>query len=77
MFNRRLKQGQCHDIPFLGWREFAPDYFGLFRDQKEVYKSINMTLPSFLFSVFEPLGDKKPVFKQDVEIKDGRLEYVK
>ena len=56
-----------------------PDYFGHFRDQKEVYKSINMTLPSFLFSVFEPSGDKKPkpVFKQDVEIKNGRLEYVK
>lgn len=77
MFNRRLNQGQCHDIPFLGWREFAPDYFGDFRDQTKVDKSINMILPSFLFSVFEPSGDKKPVFKQDVEIKDGRLEYVK
>ncbi len=77
IFNRRLKQGQCHDIPFLGWREFAPDYFGNFRDQTEVDKSINVILPSFLFSVFEPSGDKKPVFKQDVEIKDGRLEYVK
>ena len=32
---------------------------------------------SFLFSVFELSGNKKPVFKQDVEIKDGRLEYVK
>jgi CRISPR-associated protein Cas5d len=77
IFNRRLKQGQCHDIPFLGWREFAPDYFGHFRDQTEVDKSINMMLPSFLFSVFEPSGDKKPVFKQDLEIKNGRLEYVK
>jgi len=77
IFNRRLKLGQCHDIPFLGWREFTPDYFGNFRDQTEVKKSINMILPSFLFSVFELSGDKKPVFKQDVEIKDGRLEYVK
>jgi len=42
-----------------------------------VDKSINVILPSFLFSVFEASGDKKPVFKQDVEIKDGRLEYVK
>ena len=77
MFNRRLKQGQCHDIPFLGWREFTPDYFGNFRDQTEVDKSINVILPSFLFSVFELSGDKKPVFKQDVDIKNGRLEYVK
>lgn len=77
IFNRRLRQGQCYDIPFLGWREFTPNYFGPFRDQKEVDESINMTLPSFLFSVFEPSGNKKPVFKQDVEIKNGRLEYVK
>jgi len=77
IFNRRLKQGQCHDIPFLGWREFTPDYFGDFRDQTEVDKSINMILPSFLFSVFEPSGDKETVFKQDVEIMKGRLEYVK
>jgi CRISPR-associated protein Cas5d len=77
MFNRRLKQGQCHDIPFLGWREFTPDYFGHFRDQTKVNEDVNMTLPSFLFSVFDLSGSKKPVFKQDIEIKSGRLEYVK
>lgn len=77
MFNRRLKQGQCHDIPFLGWREFAPDYFGHFRDQTKVDESINMKLPSFLFSVFNMSGIKKPIFKQDAEIRSGRLEYVK
>ena len=77
MFNRRLKQGQGHDIPFLGWREFTPDYFGNFREQTKVDEDINMTLPSFLFSVFDLSGVKKPVFKQDVEIRSGRLEYVK
>ncbi len=77
MFNRRLKQGQCHDIPFLGWREFAPNYFGHFRDQTKVDEQINMKLPSFLFSVFDLSGIKKPIFKQDVEIRSGRLEYVK
>ena len=77
MFTRRLKQGQCHDIPFLGWREFTPDYFGDFREQTKVDEGINMTLPSFLFSVFELSGIKKPVFKQDVEIRSGRLRYVK
>lgn len=77
MFNRRLKQGQCHDIPFLGWREFTPDYFGHFRDQTKVDENVNMTLPSLLFSVFDLSGTKKPVFKQDVKIRSGRLEYVK
>jgi CRISPR-associated protein Cas5d len=77
MFNRRLKQGQCHDIPFLGWREFTPDYFGRFRDQTKVEECVNVTLPSFLFSVFDLSGIKKPIFKQDVEIRSGRLEYVK
>ncbi len=77
IFNRRLKRGQCHDIPFLGWREFAPDYFGDFREQTKVDDGINMTLPSLLLSVFEPSGVTKPVFKQDVEIRSGRLEYVK
>jgi len=77
MFNRRLNQGQCHDIPFLGWREFTPNYFGHFRDQTKVDETINITLPSFLFSVFDLSGIKKPVFKQDVEIRSGRLEYVK
>lgn len=77
IFNRRLRQGQCYDIPFLGWREFVPNYFGNFREDTKVEESINMTLPSFLFSVFETSGAKKPVFVQDVEIKNGRLEYVK
>lgn len=77
MFNRRLKQVQCHDIPFLGWCEFTPDYFGHFRDQAKVDDNVNMTLPNLLFSVFDLSGTKKPVFKQDVEIRSGRLEYVK
>lgn len=76
IFERRLRQGQCHDIPFLGWREFVPDYFGDFRDQTKVDGEINLTLPSFLFEVFEPSGKVKPLFKQDVKIKNGRLEYV-
>lgn len=77
IFNRRLKQGQYYDIPFLGWREFIPDYIGVFRDETRIEKSINMVLPTFLFSVFELTGSKNPKFKQNVEIKNGRLEYVK
>jgi len=75
IFNRRLERGQCHDIPFLGWREFVPDYMGPFRETTRVEESINLTLPSLLHSVFEPSGNKKPVYKPDVEIIKGRLNY--
>jgi CRISPR-associated protein Cas5d len=75
IFNRRLKRGQCHDIPFLGWREFVPDYFGSFRDKTKVEESINLILPSFLHSVFEPSGKRHPEYKQDKKIKNGGLEY--
>lgn len=76
IFNRRLERGQCHDIPFLGWREFVPDYVGPFRTTTRVEESINLILPSFLHIVFEPSGKKKPVFAQDTKIINGRLSYV-
>lgn len=79
IFNRRLKQGQCHDIPFLGWREFAPDYFGPFRESTRVEEH-KETLPSFLFDVFDSVGNIKPTYVPDEEnrtIINGRLKYVK
>jgi CRISPR-associated protein Cas5, N-terminal domain len=75
MFNRRLNQGQCHDTPFLGWREFAPDYFGHFRDKTKVQEGVNLTLPSFLHRVFEPSGERNPKYKQDKKIENGGLMY--
>jgi CRISPR-associated protein Cas5d len=75
IFNRRLKQGQCHDVPFLGWREFALDYYGPFRDTTKVEGSVNLTLPSLLHSVFEPSGYKNPKYKQDKKIENGGLVY--
>jgi CRISPR-associated protein Cas5d len=75
IFNRRLLRGQCHDIPFLGWREFAPDYVGPFRDKTKVEVSINLTLPSILHSVFKPSGKRNPEYKQDKKIEKGGLEY--
>ena len=76
IFNRRLERGQWHDIPFLGWREFIPDYIGPFRETTRVAERIDLVLPSFLHSVFEPSGNKKPVYKSDVHIRNGRLNYV-
>ncbi len=75
IFNRRLERGQWHDIPFLGWREFTPDYIGPFRETTRVEEGINLVLPSLLHSVFEPSGNKKPVYKSDMHIENGRLSY--
>ena len=75
MFYRRLEKGQWHDTPFLGWREFVPDYIGPFRETTQVQEDIKLDLPSFLFSVFEPSGDKQPVYKHDKKVQNGRLEY--
>lgn len=75
MFNRRLEKGQWHDTPFLGWREFVPDYIGPFRETTQVQEDVKLDLPSFLFSVFEPSGDKQPIYKHDKKVQNGRLEY--
>ena len=75
MFNRRMAKGQWHDTPFLGWREFTPDYIGVFRDATWVQEDINLNLPSFLFSVFTPTGERQPVYKPDAQVKNGRLIY--
>lgn len=75
MFNRRLEKGQWHDTPFLGWREFVPDYIGPFRVGSLVQEGITLSLPSFLVSVFEPSGNRQPVFKPDVKVRCGGLDY--
>lgn len=75
MFNRRLEKGQWHDTPFLGWREFVPDYIGPFRESTRVQEDISLELPSLLFSVFEPTGKRQPVYKSDVQVRNGRLFY--
>jgi CRISPR-associated protein Cas5d len=75
MFNRRLLKGQWHDTPFLGWREFVPDYIGPFREETRVQEGISLNLPSFLYSVFEPSGKKQPIFKPDARVENGRLFY--
>lgn len=77
IFNRRLKRGQSHYVPCLGWKEFAPDYVGAFRPETRVYADINMTLPSMLRQVF-PDGlscETRYVFDQEVPVRDGALGY--
>lgn len=77
IFNRRLKRGQCFSIPFLGWKEFAPDYVGTFRQATQVMRDINLRIPSMLRQVF-PNGlcsDLKYVFDSDVDIAQGVLTF--
>jgi CRISPR-associated protein Cas5d len=78
MFIRRLKKGQTYYTPVLGWKEFVPSYFGPLREGVTfVQKDINQIIPSLLHSVFDqPISGKyKPVFRQNVEIREGVLEY--
>jgi CRISPR-associated protein Cas5d len=77
MFNRRLKRGQCFSIPFLGWKEFAPDYVGSFRQTTQVMRDINLRIPSMLRQVF-PNGlhsELQYVYDNNVEITEGVLTF--
>ena len=75
MFQWRLKRGKCYQMPCLGWQEFTPSYFGEFREKNSVDESISISIPSMLFSVFDHNGEYRPIFRQNVEIAKGRLEY--
>ncbi len=79
MFNRRLAKGQSFHTPCLGWKEFVPSYFGPFRDDTGVEESVNFSIPSMLFSVWDrPVeGDLHPEFRQDVKVEKGVLVYAK
>lgn len=77
MFERRLKRGQCFSIPFLGWKEFAPLYFGKFRDATIVQSNINTVIPSMLREVFSDgyASNVSFSFDQNVAIQDGTLVF--
>lgn len=78
MFLRRLKKGQFFYTPVLGWKEFVPSYFGPLREGETfVQKEINQIIPSLLHTVFNrpAEGTYKPVFRQNVEIHEGVLQY--
>lgn len=78
IFNRRLRRGQSFSIPVLGWREFTPSYFGIFRPETQVCTDItDVSIPSMLREVF-PDGYQsayRAVYSQNLKIRDGRLEF--
>lgn len=78
VFERRLKRGQLFSTPYLGWKEFTPDYVGPFRSETKVCDDINLVIPSILKTCF-PGGrcsEWDPMFKQDVRLVKGVLSYV-
>lgn len=76
-FEKRLRNGRVFHVPCLGWKEFVPEYFGPLRSKTETNKSINEYIPSMLFSRFDQPRDGSPtaIFKQDVWIREGVLDY--
>jgi CRISPR-associated protein Cas5d len=77
MFERRLARGQWHSCPSMGWREFTPSYVGPLKPETNVEASLDLVIPSMLHSVFDqPVNGKvAPVFRQNVPIRNGVLEY--
>jgi len=79
IFERRLKQGQCFTMPFLGWKEFGPSYFGPFRESTGIQRDLNMVIPSMLREVF-PGGYatmREFSYDQHVKIDGGVMEFPK
>ncbi len=77
MFNRRLKRGQYFTVPFLGWKEFVPNYVGLFRDETTVQQDINLVISSMLKQIF-PHGLESQLdyrYFQNIKITDGILYF--
>jgi CRISPR-associated protein Cas5d len=76
-FKRRLGRGQSFYAPTLGWRDFAPDYFGPLREGTARDRSVSVSVPSLLRSVFDsPEGGRwGPVFDRDVEVREGLLRF--
>jgi CRISPR-associated protein Cas5d len=77
IFKRRLKRGQCFTLPFLGWKEFGPNYFGEFREGTKVQTDITVVIPSILREVFSGGFASKCTFTydQNVKIVAGAMEY--
>ncbi|MBI4962187.1 MAG: CRISPR-associated protein Cas5 [Desulfomonile tiedjei] len=79
VFARRLRRGQFFSTPFMGWKEFTPDYIGPFRENTDVCQDINLVIPSMLRTCF-PAGKRSeydPFYDQAVRIQGGVLRYVK
>jgi CRISPR-associated protein Cas5d len=79
IFQRRLKKGQCHKTPSLGWNEFVPSYWGEFRPVMEVDTDITINMVSVLKQTFDKSveGKYNPSFvqKEKAVITEGIFCY--
>lgn len=77
-FEFRLKHGQWHHTPFLGWKEFTPSELCPVRNDTHRDESADgISLPSLLHRTF-PRGQftrYQPQFRTDVVIRKGELDY--
>jgi len=80
LFRNRLERGQTFYTPCLGWKEFVPSYFGVFRERDErgekiePERSVNLVIPSLLHSMWDH-RKLNPTFKQDWQIVNGLMSY--
>lgn len=58
-FNRAVLHGRWFYTPCLGWKEFAPDYVGPFREETRVCETENHELPTMLRMVFDRMQNGK------------------
>lgn len=77
-FEFRLKQGQWHHTPFLGWKEFTPTELGPLRPDTRADESVDgISLPSLLHRTFRrgQFTQYRPQFRTDAVIRNGVLDY--
>lgn len=76
MFHRRIRQGGCFQTPALGWKEFTCSYWGAFRAEYEVDKSIDLTIGSMSVSPWDT-HEPRPArrFNQNVRVVKGVLTF--
>ncbi len=70
MLGRRLDGGQSRFPACLGWKEFAPTYFGKLRPETKRDESVRDTVEGFLIEVWRGRGEWAPRFST-VHIVDG------
>lgn len=78
LFRRRLRRGQLHRTPCLGWSEFTPSYFGEWRPETKACEEVDdLLIPSMLHQVFDSLsaGRYAPTFRQGLVIHKGVLSF--
>lgn len=77
VFLRRLRNGQFYSTPFLGWKEFVPDYFGPLREETEPDRQVSVYIPALLNSMYSrPVNGKvEPSYQFNVLIQEGIMNY--